>query len=146
VYLLLKAHTCLPGIHLQSELLCLYYPPCHRSSRGTSAVTKWYPALPTVPQVFQAYLLLKAEDPDANLEAGRGALLEAACQVWKAQVLNVHISDFHRDVSRCLGALGVQHCNEQLTPDGLFSIDIVLIKGAPHTCTSITKHAVHCMS
>ena len=49
----------------------------------------------------------------------------AAAQMWKEQVASVTISRLHKDVSDALYALGIDHENEGLTEDALFSVDIL---------------------
>lgn len=60
-------------------------------------------------QIHQAQLLLQMEAPGADLEAGAPAgLLSAAHQVWTEAAKQVTISDFHRDVSATLRAMGIE--------------------------------------
>ena len=47
-------------------------------------------------------------------------------QEWQEQVAATCISRLHRDVSEALAAMGVQHENEGVTEDRLFSVDIML--------------------
>ncbi|KAL6756404.1 hypothetical protein V8C86DRAFT_3136640 [Haematococcus lacustris] len=93
-------------------------------------------------QVFQAYLLLLAECPGeadrGQLEGGAlpGLLAEAeAC--WRATACQPIVSAMHREVSLTLDSLGVRHTNEQMTADGLFSVDIVLEALPPDLMASL---------
>ena len=45
--------------------------------------------------------------------------------MWKEQVASVTISRLHKDVSDAMYAMGLDHENEGLTDDELFSVDIL---------------------
>jgi hypothetical protein len=100
-------------------------------------------------QIFQSYMLMQLRFSARQLQdaaeaahvavpclapaAASGRLGPAVSEVlgaaraqWERSVADVFISDFHREVSEAVRALGVAHVLEQRTADGLFSVDIAL--------------------
>ena len=71
-------------------------------------------------QVFQSLMLCVARYPSVEWPIEK-TLLESGEKMWRAQVTDVRISLFHKEVSRTLNAMGIQHMLEHLTEDGLFS-------------------------
>ena len=66
-------------------------------------------------QVHQARLLLQMEAPGADLTVGAPpALLDAAAAVWRQAARVVTVSEFHRDVSATLMAMGIPCASEAL--------------------------------
>lgn len=55
---------------------------------------------------------------------------------WLQEVACTTISGLHRQVSAALTSLGIPHQNEVITPDGLFSVDIVL-EGPSHMAIEV---------
>ena len=54
-------------------------------------------------------------------------LLEAAEEVWRANARQTgRVSRLHEEISRALWGLGILHCNQNITADGLFCLDITL--------------------
>ncbi|KAK9818101.1 hypothetical protein WJX72_007196 [[Myrmecia] bisecta] len=96
-------------------------------------------------QVYQSYLLMLVDQPGVDLAMPAG-LRETAKSTWVASRKNVRVSWLHKDVSRVLKEMGLDHDIEHVTQDQLFSVDISL-KGeqvaieadGPHHFTSNTR-------
>ncbi|BDA46187.1 probable RAP domain-containing protein, chloroplastic [Coccomyxa sp. Obi] len=76
-------------------------------------------------QIYQAYLLMRVDQPDVQLIMPP-KLLPAAHHTWLESCKNVRISALHRDVARVLTEYSISHNIEHVTEDELFSVDIAL--------------------
>ncbi|PSC74935.1 RAP domain [Micractinium conductrix] len=76
-------------------------------------------------QIFQAWLLLLAEQPEADWPLPE-PLLALGQRTWIAATKRITVSEYHAEVSRMLSAMGEAHTIEHLTDDQLFSVDIAL--------------------
>ncbi|KDD74265.1 hypothetical protein H632_c1446p0, partial [Helicosporidium sp. ATCC 50920] len=83
--------------------------------------------LPTeaLSQIFQARLLQTAQHPEQTWEL-EPALAACARASWIRSTRVVTISEFQREVSRLLAAMGEEHTLEHLSADELFSMDMAL--------------------
>ena len=93
---------------------------------------------------MQAYLLMKTDQPCAELALPQG-LLEHARSVWIESCKHIRVSALHRDVARVLTLMGLPHTIEQLTEDSLFSVDIALA-GTPHSLIGDGSCNLHCLA
>ncbi|GIL62383.1 hypothetical protein Vafri_16604, partial [Volvox africanus] len=83
-------------------------------------------------QLYQAYMHMQLDHPNAVLALGPPGLLEHAAEVWRFRsTWAAQVSQLQQQVSEALTRLGLNHSVERLIDEGDFSIDLAVELNVP---------------